>query len=176
MTEPKTIHAGDSVSWSREACGCPAAGGWTLHYALRGPGQIDIDATGVGEVFTVAIGASVTADWAPGDYVFSCFVKRGDDERKTLSSGRIKVLEDLASSTSDGRSHAKRMLDAIQATLEKRATKDQQAYQIDGMQISRIPIPELIQLRDRYRIEYRRELEAAGSAVPRQRVIKVRMR
>ena len=176
MSEPKTIQAGDSVSWSRTASGCSAADGWVVHYALRGPSQIDLQADGNGEVFTVTVGASVSAGWLAGDYVFSCFAKRGADERKTLATGRVTILPDFASTNPDARSHAKRMLDAIEATLEKRATKDQMSYQVDGLAISRIPIPDLIQLRNKYRREYRREQEAAGVVAPRQQTIKVRMR
>ncbi|MAY42392.1 MULTISPECIES: hypothetical protein [unclassified Neptuniibacter] len=175
MSEPKTIQAGDSVSWSRTASGYSSADGWVLGYALRGASEIDLEASGEAEVFTVSVGASKSAAWTSGEYIYSCFVKRGD-ERITLATGRLIVLPDLVQGSHDSQSHAKKMLQAIQATLEKRATKDQQAYQIDGMQIERIPIPELIKLRDRYRREYRREQEQAGIVPERQRLIKVRMR
>lgn len=54
-------------------------------------------------------------------------------------------------------SHAKTMLDAIEAVLEGRITSDIEQYLIDGRQITKIPISELKTLRDEYRAEYKKE-------------------
>lgn len=173
MSEPTTLQAGDSITWSRDAPGFLAEDGWELRYALRGPAPIDLTATGEGTLYQVQVSAAASAQWAPGDYVFSCFVVNGDD-RQTLGTGRLSIMPDLATSNPmDIRSHAKRMLDAIEATMEKRATKDQQSYEIEGRRLDRIPIQELMKLRDRYRREYNRELERAGLRPRRSSMIRV---
>ena len=82
------------------------------------------------------------------------------------SSGKIEVLEDLSaiSGVHDGRTHAKKVLDAIMAVLENRATKDQESYSIAGRTLSRTPLADLQTLRDRYRGEYTQELRAEKAA------------
>ncbi len=167
------LQAGDSIRWTREVPEYSADAGWQLHYALRGPSPINLAASGSGSTYSVSVSAADSAQWAAGSYIFSCYVSRGD-ERQTLETGKLQVLPDLTSDSSvDARSHAERMLEAISATLEKRASSDQQSYEIEGRRLDRIPIPELIKLRDRYRREYRRELEHAGLRPRRSAFVRV---
>lgn len=49
-------------------------------------------------------------------------------------------------------------IDALESTLEGRASADQQAYAIQGRRIDRIPIPELIQLHEYYSSLYQKAL------------------
>lgn len=53
--------------------------------------------------------------------------------------------------------HAATMLAKIEAVLEGRVDADIENYQIAGRQITKIPIPELKQLRNDYRAEVRAE-------------------
>lgn len=150
--EPTQLHAGDSVTWAREACAYPSVAGWSLTFALRGPGSLDVVSTG-GEPYQFVVSASASRALPAGAYRWACYASRGD-ERKTLASGSLTVLADLLQvDVLDGRSHAKRMLDLIEAALEKRIPKDQQSYEIDGMRLDRIPIERLEALRTRYRRE-----------------------
>lgn len=57
--------------------------------------------------------------------------------------------------------HAERVLNAIEATIERRASTDQMSYTIDGRSLSRTPIADLLALRDRYKAEVAREKQAA---------------
>jgi hypothetical protein len=68
------------------------------------------------------------------------------------------------------------MLEAINALLEGRATKDQQSYRIGDRELTRIPVPELLKLRDYYKAEAQRETNAAAlaSGVGRPRTILTR--
>jgi len=72
--------------------------------------------------------------------------------------------------------HAVTMLAAIEAVLEGRITADVEAYTIAGRQITKIPIEQLLVLRDRYKSEVAAETAAAaiadGDGNPRK--IKVR--
>jgi hypothetical protein len=45
-------------------------------------------------------------------------------------------------------------LDAIEATIEGRASKDQESYSIQGRSLARTPIADLILLRGKYKAEY----------------------
>lgn len=150
--EPTQLHAGDSVAWARDARAYPSADGWSLLFSLRGAGTLDVASTG-GEPYQFAAGASATKALPAGVYRWACYAIRGD-ERQTLATGELAVLPDLLQAAEiDGRTHARRMLDLIEAALEKRIPKDQQSYEIDGMRLDRIPIERLEALRTRYRRE-----------------------
>lgn len=59
--------------------------------------------------------------------------------------------------STDDRTENERILDAINATIENRATSDQQYYMIGTRQLHRIPIAELRLLRSTYITAVRRE-------------------
>ena len=63
----------------------------------------------------------------------------------------------LGADTADPRSHAKITLEAVEAVIEGRATKDQENYSIAGRSLSRTPVADLLSLRDYYRTEFLRE-------------------
>lgn len=170
--EPKKLHAGDSVTWAREAAAYPSADGWSLCFVLRGPGSLDVASTD-GEPYQFRMTSSETRALPPGAYHWACYATRGDD-RATLASGRMEILADLMQAEAfDGRSHARRTLDLIEAAIEKRIPKDQQGYEIDGMKLERIPIERLEALRTRYRREVAAEGRRKGS--PFGRYARVRM-
>ncbi|MES9830509.1 MAG: hypothetical protein ABW201_19825 [Candidatus Thiodiazotropha sp.] len=162
MTEPTHIRAGDSATWEREELDYSADNGWTLHYALRGPSEIDIEAVGVGAVHTVDLASADTAAWVAGDYSAVVYVQSDAGERVTLGSGMIQILPDLVAAVGDQRSHVKRTLDALQAMIERRATKIQEEYEVEGHRIKYMPLDMLIKLRDRYARLYDNEQVAAG--------------
>ncbi|MCU7933722.1 MAG: hypothetical protein KZQ99_02440 [Candidatus Thiodiazotropha sp. (ex Dulcina madagascariensis)] len=162
MTEPTQIRAGDSASWEREELDYSADNGWTLHYALRGPSEIDIEAVGIGALHTIDLTSADTVVWVAGDYHAAVYVVSDAGERVTLGSGMIRVLPDLVAAAGDQRSHVKRTLDALEAVIEKRATKIQEEYEVEGYRIKYMPLDMLIKLRDRYARLYDREQVAAG--------------
>ena len=59
-------------------------------------------------------------------------------------------------------SHAERVLAAIEAVLERRASTDQMNYSIEGLSLARTPITDLLTLRDRYKAEVTRQKQAAA--------------
>jgi hypothetical protein len=65
---------------------------------------------------------------------------------------------------------------AIEAYLENASNLAASEYQIAGRQLRRYPLPELMTLRDRYRVEVAREDAAArlAAGLPDQRRIFVR--
>lgn len=149
---------------------------WQLSAVLRGPGAIEMEAEAIGTQHRFLVTAAETAGWEPGIYWFSIRATRGDEVAE-VEAGEMTVRPDLANADSgfDGRNHVSRVLDAIEAVLEKRATLDQQSYKINNRELARTPIPELLQLRDRYRSELRR-MKAARKGGLFDQAVRVRFR
>jgi len=124
-TEPTAARAGDTWRWSRSLPDYPAST-WTLTYTLiNASGKVTVAATADGDTHAVSVPPATTAAYAAGRYDWVAHVSDGTD-RYQVGAGSINVLPDLsAASTYDGRSHARKMLDAIDAMLEGRATSDQ---------------------------------------------------
>ena len=76
-----------------------------------------------------------------------------------LEAGAVEIKADLAaiSTSQDLRSHARKTLDAIEATIEGRASLDQERYRINNRELYRTPLETLKKLRDQYRAEVSRE-------------------
>lgn len=90
--------------------------------------------------------------------------------KKLVNSGTIEVLADLSGNLPDfdGRSKAEVMVDAIDAVLAKKATRDQASFTIGQRTLTRIPPDQLITWRQYYAGIVRSEkmqkrIEAGGS-------------
>ena len=161
-TEPVKIIAGDSVSWRKSLSEYPASDGWVLKYALRGGGSaIDLIAAADGDDHLITITAAISAAYVAGDYTWTSFVTK-TTERYTISTGPLTIEPDPVGQAADVdlRSHAKIVLDAIDAVLEGRATTDQEEIEIEGEKLKRTPIADLLKMRSFYITEYQREIEA----------------
>lgn len=136
---------------------------WNLTAHLRGPILIDLDAVADGTAHRIRADAATTALWSPGTYTYSVRVSNGTDLAQ-IESGRVEIRPDIASLSAghDSRDHVRKVLDAIDAVLEKRASIDQERYTINNRELWRTPIGDLLKLRDTYRAELRR-MEAAKS-------------
>ncbi len=184
--EPLEIIIGDTLSWVRrnveayavnddgtiEETEIKASEGWALKFVAVGRlGAFSITASADSEVaddFIFAVAAAPTAAYISGDYQWQ-LVATKTTTRYTIAVGRLTVLDNLANRTTlyDNRSHVKKVLDAIEAVLEGRATRQDQAYTIAGRSLSLTPIPDLIKLRAVYKREYEGEIAAANIAMGR---------
>lgn len=172
---PKSIQAGLSLIVEFEAEDYPAPE-WTLTAYLRGATAIDIPAIGAEEIHTFEVAGSVTAGYTPGRYTASIRATDGSDVFE-LEGGEIEILADVAALDPghDPRAHAERTLEAIEAVIEGRASKDQQSYTINGRSLERTSISDLLLLRDTYKREVA-ELNSGGrSRRLLRRQVKVRM-
>ena len=61
----------------------------------------------------------------------------------------------------DNRTHAKKVLDAIEAVIEARASVDQMRIVIAGRELSKTSIPDLMKLRMAYKAEVEAEIAEA---------------
>ena len=160
--EPENFRAGDTVKWKKSLDSYKASDGWTLSYSFRGTaGTIDITSTADSDDHLVSLSPTTTAAYSAGLYDVVGMVSKGSD-RHTIYSSRIEVLVDLsaAGSSYDGRSHVKKVLDSIEATLESRASKEILESMIEGVQIKRIPHESLLKLRQKYLQYYQQEQSA----------------
>lgn len=162
-TEPALILAGDTAKWLKSLADYPASAGWVLSYALVSAAQrYTFAATAQGDDHLVNVTAATTAAYAAGGYEYRGTVSKAG-EVFTIASGRLTISPAFGAAV-DARSQARRTLEAIEATLEGRASSATAEYQIAGRQMKYIPIPELLQLRDRYRMDVAGEDKAAHIA------------
>lgn len=157
MTIPQTITAGTTLAFTLALTAYPAPD-WVATLILRGPGSVDLGAATDGRLHAFSASAEETAEWAAGDYWYSLRVTDGGEVHE-VDTGTLRVLPDLAAADAefDGRSHAERTLEAIEAVIEGRASKDQDSYRINNRELRRTSISQLLRLRDVYRAEVARE-------------------
>lgn len=164
--EPEKFTAGDTVEWTKTIGDYPAGDGWTLSYVLATDGnQITFDASAAGDDYAVTLAASTTSNYAAGTYRWQSYVISGST-RKTIEYGTIEILPNLYTQSTgyDTRTTAKQILDAIDAALLKRATKDQNSMVIAGERVDNIPVHRLLQLRNFYAAQVKADDTAEGIA------------
>lgn len=99
---------------------------------------------------------STTTSHPAGEYKWTAIVIRTSDSVEAIiGEGYVTVVDDAI------RSHAKIVLDSIEAVIEGRANMDQASMSIAGRSLSRTPIEELLLLRSRYKSEWLKEVKLA---------------
>lgn len=167
--EPSELVIGDRWLWKRTDLGAdyPPAD-YSLKYSLRLEGsgtEIEINAIEIAADYLVEVASVTTAAFTAGRYRWQAYITRSSDaQRITLNSGSVQVKANRDAATGDPRSHARKVLDAIEAVIEGRASKDQEEYSIANRSLKRTPIAELLVLRDRYRSEAANEKSAEDMA------------
>lgn len=169
-----SLIAGDTWDWTKSDSNYPASV-WSVTYQFENStGAFSVTGTANGEDHSFSIDASTTATYRAGKYRWHARATSGATV-KTFAAGWLTVEADIAAAGNmDVRSWAQRTLDAVEATLEGRATRDQMSMSIAGRSMSRIPLAELMQLRDRLRAEVR--IEEQGEKAGLGRNIRVRLR
>lgn len=181
--EPTELNIGDSITWKRrnvqavseidgvsEYTDIKASAGWALKFVAVGKlGIVSINATADDENaddFKFTAAAATTAAYVAGDYKWQVVATK-TTTRYTIAEGWITLTDNIAgrSAAYDNRSHAKKVLDAIEAVIENRATQDQQNYTIAGRSLSRTPLKDLMTLRASYKAEYDSEVATANIAM-----------
>lgn len=165
LNVPEELTIGDTWEWTDELSEYPAPT-WTLNFHLvNSGGVIQITASASGEDHASSVLPATTSGYTAGRYRWAAQVTDGTDTF-TIEKGWVEILPD-PTIAQDARSQARRTLDAIEAVLEGRATRDDLNVSVNGRAISRIPIPELLQWRDRLKEEVRVQEEGAGSGFDR---------
>jgi hypothetical protein len=167
--EPSSLVLGDFWAWKRDdlADNYPVASyslTFEFHEDSGGGGNAKFTLTAVeaNSSYYIEAASSSTTSYAIGDYIWEAYItKTSDSNRIMVDSGRTSITANLANTTADLRSHAKKVLDAIEAVIENRASMDQSSMSIAGRSLSRMSVDELMTFRDRYRSEYLKEIKLA---------------
>lgn len=167
--EPDRLVTGDRFAWQRPdlVSDYPLAD-YTMTYHFSedsgggGTHHFTLSSTEADDNYYFEKPSSETATLSAGDWEWQLYaIRTSDSERITLDYGITKfVLGELDTNT-DLRSHAKKVLDAIEAVIEGRATIDQSSFSLGGRSLSRMSIDELMTFRDRYHAEYLKEVKLA---------------
>lgn len=174
MKFPYVHVAGDTLDFEVEVPDYPSTDGWTLKYYLNArfttptQAQIVITATANDDgTYQVQASPTDTADWKPGAYGWARRAEKVGAAQTLASSweqGEFEVRQNPATATQgyDSRSHARKMLEAIEATLQGKASDDQKAYTIGSRSVDKFTPKELEAWRDYYRREVAAENAEAG--------------
>lgn len=170
--EPSRFVPGETVTWKKSLNDFSAADGWVLKYFLRGPSRLDITCTPdteVGNDHVATISPTDSAKLKPGHYYLQGRVER--DGVKHIVTPEVVELEilpalDAASANFDGRSKYERIVDEIDALIEKTLPGDRAEYTVDNQHKRHYTRDELMRLRNVYQQkvngERRRKRMAAG--------------
>lgn len=172
---PADITAGDTLSWQITLGDYPASASWVLHYTLiSAANKYTLDGTASGDDHIIAATAAATASYVAGEYSWQAYVTKAA-ERYTVGTGSITIQPNLAALAGgyDNRSHVKKTLDAIESWLENKNPAVSE-YEIAGRRMRYIPIPDLLKLRDRYKMELRAEEAAKSSGIAGKNKLQVR--
>lgn len=162
---PKKIQAGDTVKFTDSVEEYKATDGWSVTYSIvNGDNRYAITSTATDDDHAFIIPASISKHYLAASYKWAAQAIK-DDERYTLGFGRLDILPDFGAGPTDQRLHVEKVLQAIEATLENKATTDQQSLSINGRSISRVAPGELLAWRDKYRSELRSIINAERLAM-----------
>ena len=167
--EPSTLVLGDYWAWKRDdLANTYPIGSYALTYEFHedsgggGSHKFTLTATEADNTYYIEAASSSTTGYTVGDYIWEAYItKSADSNRVMVDSGRTTITQNLANTNADLRSHAKKVLDAIEAVIEGRATIDQSSFSLGGRSLSRMSVDELMTFRDRYRAEYLKEIKLA---------------
>lgn len=161
---PSSLIAGITWHWTRDLADYPADT-WTLTYYLRSStGAALITIAGTADGTTHKLLVTSTGSYTAGVYTYQAVVTDGD-YTYLVEEGEIEVVAGLASSTADPRSHARKMVDAIRAVIEGRASSDILMYSIGGMQIQQMSPKQLQEWLNFYEARLARETGTAVTAI-----------
>lgn len=166
MKIPRELMAGDSSTWddaaSKDNLGNSIdSGSWTLTYYLRGQGTLDLTATAQGSGWRTTISESQSAALAPGVYFWQARAVNGSS-KVTLGSGQMRVQPNIsaAGANFDGRSQAKKDLEAVQAAIRALTTGGVAEYTIANRSVRKVDLPDLIIRENTLKTEVAREEKA----------------
>ena len=171
-TEPSSVVAGDTLTWSKSLADYPATV-WTLKYrGINAAGKFDITAAASGADFLVTVAAAASAAWTAGTYAWMAWVEKGSGptaERVTVGSGTLTVQPNIAALTTlDARTQAAKILDQLMAAYTSYTASNGlvSEYEIAGRRMKYRSAAEILEQIDRWKAtvaaDKRAERIAAG--------------
>jgi len=161
---PTELQLGDFWAWKRDDLSedYPVAS-YSLSYEFNlidgsTVSNFTLSATESGDAYIIE--ASSTSSYSKGNYNWVSYITRtSDSARVKLEEGFVEIQDNYATTSASVRSHAKIVLDAIEAVIENRANIDQSSMSIAGRSLSRMSIDDLLTFRARYKAEYLKEVK-----------------
>ncbi len=182
-TEPGTLRVGDYWAWKRTdlADDYPIASyGLTYVAVLEGDAltKINMTATESGTEYIIEVASATTATYTPGVYHWTAFITQtSSGERIAVDYGTFTIKENAATTQTDPRSHYKIVLDALEAMIQGKATKDQKSYTIGDRSLEHMAPEEILTWYEKYKYYYAQELNAEriANGLGNQNTIRVRL-
>lgn len=174
--EPASVTAGDLWTWRRDDLAGPyPPGDHALAYRFlpvgAGGTAFDLAAAEDSDGYRVEMLPAATADVTPGRWQWIALLTRSaDGARAEIGRGTLEVLPDPAAATASAKSVNRRILEALEATIEGRAGSDVLEYEIEGRSLKRTPLTDLHRLLARYRALVAAEEGAAPGGIRYRRV------
>ena len=159
--EPEKLTSGVTWKWKKTISDYPASE-WTLTYYLRkdGASATSFSAAADGDSYLVTVAAATTAAYASGIYDFIGWVIKGTEKYEVFNS-MIEVLPNPTNTSAyDPRSHARRVMELIEAAMEGRVPNGMESYSIGGRSINKIPLNQLRELWEKYKQDVAMEEQA----------------
>ena len=155
---PDELYVGDNWLWKKDLDDYPPAS-YQLTYSFRlltsAATEISLGSSVItesGGEYLVEVPSATTAGYTKGDYTYQEYItKTSSSQRLVISSGILTVKSNLDADTTDPRSHNRIVLDALEATLENRASIDQMSMSIAGRSLSRMSPSELNDWKSHYK-------------------------
>ena len=167
--EPDLLVTGDRFAWQRPdlVSNYPLADyTMTYHFSQDSGGggthHFTLSSTEADNNYYFEKPSSETTSLVAGDWKWQLYaIRTSDSQRITIDYGITKFSLGELDTNNDLRTHAKKVLDAIEAVIEGRATIDQSSFSLGGRSLSRMSVDELMTFRDRYKAEYLKEVKLA---------------
>jgi len=160
---PSRFAAGTTLNVERSFSDYSATAGWTAKLYMNGLSEIaPVVGIAQGSGFRFTVPAIVTGILQAGDYVYKVIVTDGTVVL-VAESGAIRIDPNIATALAGAlQSQAEKWLQIAVAAIEGRLTADQQAYQIAGRAVTKIPIMEWWEIRARCESEIAQKRASAG--------------
>ena len=134
--EPEVLTISDRWVWKRTNLGTdypPSRYALSYNARLQGVGStaISITASESGDDYLVEVASATTATNIAEAYSWSAYItKSSDSQRIQIDASDFVVQTKLTTSTADPRTHAEKMVDHLESTLESLAQKLTTSYSV----------------------------------------------
>jgi len=160
---PEKIVVGDFIQWKRTDLSSdypPASYTATYIARITGGGASEIQVTGTNSdgIYLFTVTSATSAGFNAGQYHWQLeIVQNSSGNRIVVDRGYFEAIVDLDANNADPRTHAEIMITKIESLLSGKADSDVANYSIAGRSLTKLTFQELIQARDYYKQEHRKE-------------------
>jgi hypothetical protein len=173
MLRPTEIIAGDTYTWTSSSSDYPASDGWTLKVTINNATirvQESATTNANGKDYDVTLASTNTDDFTTvGVCAITEAVEKGTGptlERHTIFQGSVNMVKSIAAASAaiDVRTTARKMLDAIDATILTSLGKGHESMSIAARAIGYRSWDEMLRVQQRLEMKVKAEENAAAIA------------